>query len=656
MKKLVFILILSAAAAVSYGQAGYTRINSRYNWLGGLFDALGVPAGGSAAFQTGQLPKAGAIYYDSTGVDSGLYVWSGLAWRLQGATPTPTLQQVLDVGNTTTGTAIFLHNANVIFEYNGLFPSFQNGLTLTSGTSQPASLNNYIHGSPLYNYAFRFTPGNSNTAAADFDGVNLTDYRRYLLPDASGTLALTSDIPAVPTIQQVLTQGNIATSINMDFVSGSISFTNAGYGLIFNNGGGNTVYLLAGGTDAIRFVQDAGVNYVQLDNSLLTASRTQKYPDKAGTFAMTSDIPGGAGIDDVLAVGQALTAARTVTQAGFRMTYTGGDLWADNFTGTSTSTSGTGINSNGVFDIRRTITAAGNHRGFFDGTYFDNSTVSTHSYAAFDVKDTIFVGSGSTSDHTISFQSRPLKLGDGTLTHLYNFGAATPKISAGTVTNMYGLYYFSPQITGTGVLTNNYGVYIPTLTGATNNYGGYFANNVGFGTATPAMPIHVVGTPRFVTGNQGNLKLLQSDADGDGDWVTANSTLVGLGNVDNTSDATKNAAAVTLTNKRITRRVTTIASSATPTPDSDASDMFTVSAQAAGAVFAAPTGTPTEGQGLIIRIKDNGGAQTLGFNAIYRAGDISLPTTTVAGKFIYLGFIYNFASTTWDLVSKIDNF
>lgn len=112
----------------------------------------------------------------------------------------------------------------------------------------------------------------------------------------------------------------------------------------------------------------------------------------------------------------------------------------------------------------------------------------------------------------------------------------------------------------------------------------------------------------------------------------------------------------TLTNKRVTPRIGTTTSSSTPTPDADANDEYNVTALAAGATFGAPTGTPTEGQKLIIRIKDNGTARSLAFNAIYRAGtDVALPTTTVLSKTLYLGFIYNGADTKWDLVAKVDN-
>lgn len=113
----------------------------------------------------------------------------------------------------------------------------------------------------------------------------------------------------------------------------------------------------------------------------------------------------------------------------------------------------------------------------------------------------------------------------------------------------------------------------------------------------------------------------------------------------------------TITNKRITARVTTIASSSTPTPDGDASDMFTVTALAAGATFSAPTGTPTDGQKLLIRILDNGTARSLAWNAIYRAGtDVALPNTTTLSKTMYVLFVYNGASTTWDLMSTTNGY
>ncbi len=126
---------------------------------------------------------------------------------------------------------------------------------------------------------------------------------------------------------------------------------------------------------------------------------------------------------------------------------------------------------------------------------------------------------------------------------------------------------------------------------------------------------------------------------------------VGLGNVDNTSNATERAATATLTNKRITKRVASAASSATPTPDADTTDLFLLTAQAAAAAFAAPTGTPTAGQTMVIRIKDNGTARALTYDPIYRAVGVTLPTTTVVNKTLYLGMMYNVADTKWDVLA-----
>lgn len=109
--------------------------------------------------------------------------------------------------------------------------------------------------------------------------------------------------------------------------------------------------------------------------------------------------------------------------------------------------------------------------------------------------------------------------------------------------------------------------------------------------------------------------------------------------------------------RKAPKRVTSETSNATPTPDVDTTDMHIITALAVGAVFGAPTGTPTQGQQLIIRIKDDGTARSLGWNAIYRAStDLALPTTTASGKTLYCGFIYNSTDTKWDLLAKLDNF
>ena len=114
----------------------------------------------------------------------------------------------------------------------------------------------------------------------------------------------------------------------------------------------------------------------------------------------------------------------------------------------------------------------------------------------------------------------------------------------------------------------------------------------------------------------------------------------------------------TLTNKTLTattnvvEEITTTASSATPAPTGGSlRNLFTVTALEEGATFAAPSGTPANGNRLVIRIKDNGTARSLAWNAIYRAMEFALPDTTVVDKTMYLGFIYNSADSKWDMVA-----
>lgn len=104
-------------------------------------------------------------------------------------------------------------------------------------------------------------------------------------------------------------------------------------------------------------------------------------------------------------------------------------------------------------------------------------------------------------------------------------------------------------------------------------------------------------------------------------------------------------------------RVGTAASSASITINANTTDIFEVTALAVGTTFNAPSGTPANGQRLIIRIKDNGGAQTIAWNAIFRASpDQVLPTSTTAGKTQYNAFIWNSTDSKWDFLSFIDNF
>lgn len=119
------------------------------------------------------------------------------------------------------------------------------------------------------------------------------------------------------------------------------------------------------------------------------------------------------------------------------------------------------------------------------------------------------------------------------------------------------------------------------------------------------------------------------------------------------------AATLTMTNKRINPRIVTAASYTTDTGtalDVSACDEFDVTAQAGALKLNNPSGTPVNGQKLIVRIKDNGTARALTYDTQFRAStDLALPTTTVLSKTLYMGFIWNSVDSKWDLLAVLNN-
>lgn len=97
-----------------------------------------------------------------------------------------------------------------------------------------------------------------------------------------------------------------------------------------------------------------------------------------------------------------------------------------------------------------------------------------------------------------------------------------------------------------------------------------------------------------------------------------------------------------------------VASTSNLTPSGDARENENyITALAASLTINAPSGTPTNGNNLLIRIEDDGTTRALTWNAIYEAVGVTLPTTTVAGKKMYIGCIYNSADSKWDVVSVV---
>jgi hypothetical protein len=98
-----------------------------------------------------------------------------------------------------------------------------------------------------------------------------------------------------------------------------------------------------------------------------------------------------------------------------------------------------------------------------------------------------------------------------------------------------------------------------------------------------------------------------------------------------------------------TPQIQAVVSAAIVTP-TFADDMVIVTAQAVALNLANPTGTALDGWVILVRIKDAGVAKAITYGAQYREVGVTKPATTVVGKTVYIGMIFNNADTKWDIV------
>lgn len=105
-----------------------------------------------------------------------------------------------------------------------------------------------------------------------------------------------------------------------------------------------------------------------------------------------------------------------------------------------------------------------------------------------------------------------------------------------------------------------------------------------------------------------------------------------------------------------TRVNTAGATSGSLTPNGDTTDLFISEGLTGAITINAPSGTPLDGQKLMIRLKDDGTARGITWttsSGAYRAIGVTLPTTTVLGKVTYIGCIYNGTDLFWDAVATV---
>lgn len=122
---------------------------------------------------------------------------------------------------------------------------------------------------------------------------------------------------------------------------------------------------------------------------------------------------------------------------------------------------------------------------------------------------------------------------------------------------------------------------------------------------------------------------------------TSTDTLVGRATTD------------TLTNKRITKRFITTTQSATPTINTDNTDISSITglAQAITSFTTNLSGTPNAGDLLQIQITDNGTARAITWGASFGSTTVTLPTTTVISTILRIGLQWNATASLWQCVA-----
>ncbi len=146
----------------------------------------------------------------------------------------------------------------------------------------------------------------------------------------------------------------------------------------------------------------------------------------------------------------------------------------------------------------------------------------------------------------------------------------------------------------------------------------------------------------------GKLKVQYGSVGGGGDMLAADYDPANI-----VEQVLGETAAQTMTDKRITPRVSSEASSATPTINTDTTDNHSITALAVNITSMTTnlSGTPTNFQKVIVRIKDDGTSRSIAWGAGFEAKGVALPTNTTINKTLNIGFIYDSVSAKWGCVA-----
>jgi len=128
--------------------------------------------------------------------------------------------------------------------------------------------------------------------------------------------------------------------------------------------------------------------------------------------------------------------------------------------------------------------------------FSDSSDVNRPGGVAYNSFDARITFSGSSNyDHYAAFQSGPLFNTSGTINDYFSFVDA-PTITSGTISNHYSLHAIRPSVSGSGSITNQYVIFIPSNYAVASGscYAFYNASSAKFWNASSVGGVSVVGS------------------------------------------------------------------------------------------------------------------------------------------------------------------
>jgi hypothetical protein len=254
----------------------------------------------------------------------------------------------------------------------------------------------------------------------------------------------------------------------------------------------------------------------------------------------------------------------------------------------------------------------------------------------------------------VDFQGTPGEDGEDAPLPVWTFDILTG--AAGTdaeldVTGTYPNQLFTFTIPrglagASGALTD--GTYSGIIVGGTGTTLDVVPNHITFARMADLAGAGVVGA--VAAGDPGLLTFATVKAN-----LALTSADVGLGNVNNTSDANKPVSTATQTaldlKQNIAPSVSDNNAPATPFTPDGTKDLVVIRGLATNLTINAPSGSPSQGFGMVLRIKDNGTSRTLTWNAVFRVmSGVTLPTATTINKTHYVGCLWNSTDTKWDVM------